>query len=388
MKVVHTVSSFAGGLRQSVQNISRPGNDLYSSEIWASAPLPLTTQPCLRPFTPSITSLNLSRQMVRAAGTAVDFDLVHHHGCWSMTSLASLRLKYASAAPLLYSPHGAFIPASLQRGQLLKQCYLKLWESQVLKRVDCFHAISDLEAGAIARLGYAVPIAMIPNGLDLLGLPEGQEDPDAFAQWQAPAGCFKLLFLSRLVPDKGLDILLRALRIVVASNPKVHLIVVGDGSVAEQKKMRRLVAELDIVENVSFAGGIYSEEKYHLMYNADAFVLPSRNDAQGLVVLESLAMQTPVIASRETPSAFLEENGCGWWVELSDIALAKEIQTLATLPADRLREMGAAGRQVVQQRYSLGVMHRDLHSLYSWLKTGKVGAVPGFVSMPSRRGDA
>jgi len=370
MRVIHTTSVFDGGLRQSVLNMAGAEAHHYSSEVWASCPYPLSIEAGVRSFAPTLKSINLSLPMLKAAGSVIGVDIVHHHGCWSFSSLASLKLKKKTHGALVYSPHGAFIPASLKRGATLKKLYLAGWEKHVLSQVDCFHAISDHEAKAIDELGLRKPIALIPNGIDLQALPVFPEEKELFSSWGIPSNCFKLLFLSRLVPDKGLDLLLRALPTIVRERPELHLLVVGEGTRSAEDHLRRLVTSLGLEQFVTFLGGIYSDDKYRIMRNADLFVLPGRNEAQGLVVLESLAQQTPVIASRATPYSCLEETRCGWWVDTTPADLRRAIVEAMSLPLNGLKVMGEAGRLLVQQQYALETMQQHLYELYRWVKYG------------------
>ncbi len=121
-------------------------------------------------------------------------------------------------------------------------------------------------------------IAVIRNGIDLARYTAAQEIEGK-----------SFLFIGRLVGDKNVDVLLRAL----ARVPGARLHIVGDGP--ERSALEQLARALDIMDRVEFLGVRYDIPA--ILQNAQALVLPSRREGFGLVVVEALASGVPVIAS-------------------------------------------------------------------------------------------
>ena len=106
-----------------------------------------------------------------------------------------------------------------------------------------------------------------------------------------------LLFLSRIHPKKGLDILVEAMSKI--DDKKIKLKVVGHENEYSNELKRKCVS-LQIEDRVEFLGGVFGDEKYSLFKNARAFVLPSYTEAIGMVNLEAAICETPVLTTFNT----------------------------------------------------------------------------------------
>jgi glycosyltransferase involved in cell wall biosynthesis len=109
-----------------------------------------------------------------------------------------------------------------------------------------------------------------------------------------PADCPIVGTITRLVPVKGLDILLRAARIVVAQRPEVRFVLVGKGKMKEE--LARLAAELGIEKNIIFAGERLYVENFYALF--DLFLLSSRTEGCPNVLLEAMHFGNPIVATR------------------------------------------------------------------------------------------
>ena len=148
--------------------------------------------------------------------------------------------------------------------------------------------------GRLRELGYGQPVEVIPSGIRLDRFPFRGPRPD-------PADC-RLLFVGRLVPYKGLDVLLRGLAQLKRTIDPVHLDVVGDGPV--RGSAERLAEELGIADLVRFRGALPQGAVRRAFERSDILVAPSRTtaagpaEALGPVVKEALAIGLQVAATR------------------------------------------------------------------------------------------
>jgi glycosyltransferase involved in cell wall biosynthesis len=194
----------------------------------------------------------------------------------------------------------------------------------------------------LRRKGFTKPIWIIPPGLD----PELYTPVD-----RIPNAVFQLGYVGRLVPEKGIDLLLRA---VARLEPPWRLTVVGEGP--ERAALGRLVEELALGDWVTFPGTIPSTDVPRLLRGFDVLVLPSRSltnwrEQFGRVLMEAMACGVPVVGSScgEIPRVignagivFPEEN----WQ-----ALAMGLASLQKDP-DRRRDLGALGRERVLRNFT------------------------------------
>ena len=186
------------------------------------------------------------------------------------------------------------------------------------------------------------PILMIPNGVDTERFQPAGET--------AAAGPLHLVFVGRLVRQKGLDVLLEALSRLPAALD-YRLTIVGDGPLRAELADRAAAPGLS--GRVAFAGWTAREAMPGLLRRADLFVFPSRDEGMPNAVLEAMASGLPVVATRISGNEELVIDGrTGCLVPPDDAAALAE--ALARLVADRAlcRRMGAAGRERVVREYS------------------------------------
>ena len=179
-------------------------------------------------------------------------------------------------------------------------------------------------------------IHVIPNGVDLAHFTRAQPVSDNFLP--------RLLFVGRLISQKGVNYLLEALTLVEVP---YKLIIVGDGS--ERKELESQVAALNIGEHVSFTGWQEHADIIQFYRQADVFVLPSQREGLPNVLLEAMACGLPIVATHVSGTEdLIEEGRNGFLVSPRDPeALAQKLQRLL-LDAGLRREMGQASREIVQ----------------------------------------
>ena len=142
----------------------------------------------------------------------------------------------------------------------------------------------DLEA----ELGIpAVRLAVLPNPVDFEGL-LGPAEP---ALWtgQGP----RMLAIGRLAPEKGFDLLLKAVALVRRDYPHANLVIAGKGR--EETRLKALAKELGITDAVSFAGYVEAPARYYAA--ADLFVLSSRREGMPNALIEAIASGLPVVST-------------------------------------------------------------------------------------------
>jgi L-malate glycosyltransferase len=125
---------------------------------------------------------------------------------------------------------------------------------------------------------------------------------------------FRFFCLAHLEPAKGIDTLLEAMKLLSEENSiNCKLVIGGDGS--QRHLLEEQVARLSLQNHVSFTGSLSREEVRDQLHQADAFVLPSRFEAFGVVFIEAMACGLPVIAGRSGgPESFITGD-CGYIVE-------------------------------------------------------------------------
>ena len=180
----------------------------------------------------------------------------------------------------------------------------------------------------------------------------------------APVPVFRLAFVGTNWRIKGLDVLLHALARLGESDVKFSLVVAGSADLPGHAPMVRLAGRLGLGDRVTFAGRLGRADLARLLWASDAVVLPSRQEAFGVAVLEALAAGVPVIASRVGGiPEILRDGREGLLVPVGDArALAAAIAKLAHDPSLRARLASAGPARAAD--FSLRRMIEAYRGLY------------------------
>ncbi|TNC50552.1 glycosyltransferase family 4 protein [Rubellimicrobium rubrum] len=188
-----------------------------------------------------------------------------------------------------------------------------------------------------------------------------------------------LLFVGRLVAQKGLPILLEALARARAERPSISLTIVGDGR--DRPELEKQAESLGLHEAVRFVGYKNQDEVAQLLSESTALVLPSFAEGVPVVLMEAMATGLPVVATRINGVPELVEDGvAGRLVPPSDEQALANAMIEITEDADRIKLMGQAGRSKVLAEFDLGQEAARLGTLVAWARAGG--------ERPSRRPDA
>ncbi|MDH7515718.1 MAG: glycosyltransferase [Bacteroidota bacterium] len=263
-------------------------------------------------------------------------DVVHLTGVYSSPTFPVLLCAGLERKPVLWSPRGSLMDWGAARRRRLKAAWRRV-ARLVAGKHTAFHVTSASEAEHAVRAMPGIPVLLVPNGVDVPLLPERIADAD---------GVFRIVFMGRLHPVKGLENLIRA---VALTTGKTRLDIYGGGTQGYTASLRELTEALGISARVVFHGPIEETRKTEAFARADVFVLPSHSENFGLAAAEALAHAVPVIAGKGTPWEGLETHGCGLWVENDPLSLAHALSAMAG--AD-LRAMGEAGRKWVTAEFS------------------------------------
>jgi len=267
-------------------------------------------------------------------------------------------------------PLVVYLHSEVVRPQWKYRLLYRPFLARVLDRAARIVVASPAMASGAAQLeGYRHKCVVIPYGIDLAHLhPTPQVRARAEAIRAGAGGLPMVLFAGRLVPYKGVDVLLRAMGGVDA-----RLVVAGDGPQAGA--LRELARSLQVADRVTFMGGVSDAELVALYHACDLFVLPSvtRAEAFGLVQVEAMACAKPVI-STDVPSGvpWVNRHGeTGLVVAAGDArALGDAIATLRADKALRLR-LGAAGRRRVEAEFTAERMAERTVALYHSILNGR-----------------
>jgi glycosyltransferase involved in cell wall biosynthesis len=248
------------------------------------------------------------------------WDLVHTHSVFLWPTTSAARLARQAHKPYVVSPRGMLVRDLIERRQtLIKRLWIAAFEARNINHAAAIHATSRSEAEEILALGLEPRrIFEIPNGVDLPppGAAAPAPDPNLPGDY--------VLFLGRISWKKGLDRLLRAMALT-----QIPLVVAGNDDENYWPGMAQLAETLGIAARVHYVGRVDGARKESLLRHASMLVLPSYSENFGNVVLEAMAVATPVIVTPEVGLATaMQEHGSGIVAQGDAPALSAAISSL------------------------------------------------------------
>ena len=367
MRLVHVVphiSEEASGPSYSVPRLCSSlavlGHEVELSCLAAQGPIPGVRLDVHRQW-PVLNRFAVSpSHTVALRRKAEQVDIVHNHSLWSMVNVAAGCVVPGRQAMLVTSPRGTLSAWALGRSRMAKKL---LWPLQrrALEQADLLHATSEVEYREIREQGFKAPVAIIPNGIDL---------PDLLAN-RSTAQRRTLLFLSRIHPIKGIDLLLHAWRQLQHVHLGWNLQVVGLGEHGYEREVSELAQSLQL-SRVEFSGPLYGADKSRAYFDADLLVLPTHSENFGMVVAEALAHGCPAVVSQAAPWSGLEDEACGWWIKQDLLSLTETLDIAMSMPPEVLEGMGKKGRFWMGRDFGWKSVAERMEACYRWRLDGGI----------------
>jgi len=301
--------------------------------------------------TPLVSATSPVRRLNSADSEALDRfgqpDILHDNGIWLLHNHRFAAFAGKHGIPRVVSTRGMLEPWAISHKGLKKKIAWRLYQRRDLKQALCHIATGEPEARSLQDLGLGVPIAIVPNGVDV---PE--ERPFSIAsESENRYGRKRIaLFLGRICPIKGLPMLIEAWARV---RPDGWLLrIAGPDEAGHQKQVERAVSAAGLGDVVSFTGPIEPQMRTSAFLDADLFILPTHSESFGLVVAEALAHGLPVLTTTAAPWSILRERGCGWSVDATVDGITEGLCQATGLDSEALRDIGKKGRALVVEKFS------------------------------------
>jgi glycosyltransferase involved in cell wall biosynthesis len=258
----------------------------------------------------------------------------------------------------------------MQRKSLKKKIALRLYQNWIFRNAACLHVNSVNEGAYFRAQGFKNPLAVLPVGVSVNS--RALIGPNAARRIAEPLGSRRLLlYLSRVHPTKGVELLLRAWRDLHQRFPDWALCIAGGGDPKYVNALRGLIASSAVTGSVIMPGQVSNEEREWCYQNASCYVLPSYQENFGNTVAEALSHAVPVITTTGTPWTDLISHRCGWMCPPEAASLGAALQSALSMSRDQLMEMGARGAELIRERYAIDSVMSRLDLLYRWLLGGE-----------------
>ncbi|MFG0257037.1 MAG: glycosyltransferase [Phycisphaerales bacterium JB043] len=290
-------------------------------------------------------------------------DVVHLHTPWEPTNLQVARVCRRLGTPYVLSTHGMFTSWAMSQKRAKKRLYYSLFTRRVLR--DCARTVqtSLAEQQGSSRWIAGTPSTVIPLPIDWELAEHPTMRSSSVTGAEAAERRTTMLFLSRVVPNKGIEQCIRALPAIRQRFESILFNIVGPYEEEYRSHLENVASDLGLPDAIRFLGMVRGEEKIRLYDTADVFVCPSEHENFGLVVLESIVRGTPVVI---TEGVALSRDLAG--LEFASVIEDDRPDTIAHATIEMLTHadasLRASGEEWVRQHFASDVIASRYASLY------------------------
>ena len=297
-----------------------------------------------------------------------DYDLVHTNAIFSYPILPAYWACRRYQIPYIVTPRGMLEPWALSYKAWKKRFYYHLLEKPALDRAKVIQMLASTEAARTKTLNLKSPLAIVPNGVhrqDFESLP----NPELFWQ-QFPQTRHKnlILFLGRVDPKKGLDLLSTAFGTIYQQFPQTHLVVAGPDNIGFLPTAKQYFADNNCLEAVTFTGMLTGALKYAALTAADYYIAPSYSEGFSISVLEGMAAGLPCII---TTGCNFPEAAKANIAYVADVNVNSITEALRNCIADpqTASSMGQRARKFIFEHYTWDKIASNLFGIYQAILT-------------------
>lgn len=295
------------------------------------------------------------------------FDLIHIHAVFNHSCIAAARAARKREIPYVIRPLGTLTPWALAQKSLRKKVFWYGWIERMMRNAAAIHYTTQSEQDAVEESLGLINGSVVPLGIDLPPIQSPDSGDDLFRNLLSLKNDAYILVLSRLLPTKGIDLLVEAFLSLVRNGlADWRLVLAGTGPSDFVASLKGAVKTQNAGGRVLFPGWLSGDVKFSALQGASLLALPSHHENFGLCVLEALAAGVPVLISPQVSLATeIEAAGAGWIAPLTRNSIEQCLLN-ALASRDELFRRGTAGRKFAE-KFEWPTIARQLIDLYATL---------------------
>ena len=292
-----------------------------------------------------------------------NYDLVQTNAIFSVPNLPAYLACRWNNIPYVVIPRGMLEPWALSYKAGKKKIYYNLFEKPALQKASALQMLASTEAQQIQPLNLKSPLVISPNGIhrqDFETLPASQK---FYEQFPETRGKKLILFLGRIDPKKGIDLLAKAFGKIRPKFPNAHLVVAGPDNIGFLPTAKKYFSDNCCLDSVTFTGMLTGESKYSALAAADCYIAPSYSEGFSMSVLEGMAAGLPCIITTGCNFPEAAQANAAHVVEIDANAITDALSACLADPA-AAAAMGKQARQYIFQHYTWDQIAKNLHEVY------------------------
>jgi glycosyltransferase involved in cell wall biosynthesis len=292
-----------------------------------------------------------------------NYSIIHLHGIFTFPTDYAAWLAKQKNIPYIIRPLGILNQYGIQKHKkVLKMLWLSFL-TPVLKSAKAIHFTSTAEQTEAGEVIQNINGVVIPLGINTDEFKQLPTKQAFLKQYPQLSDKKIILFLSRIDPKKGLEMLLPAFKNCCQLHQDLHLMVAGSGESSYEHTINNLVLQLNLEEHVTFTGHVSGNQKLLLFAGADLFVLPSYSENFGISVIEAMAAGLPVLISKNVAiSNEITSANAGLDFDTADSLVNKIVYFFS----NNLRyPFSVKAKQLAFHSYSINSLIKSLVGLYN-----------------------
>ena len=293
-----------------------------------------------------------------------NYDLVHTNAIFSYAILPAYWACQKDRVPYIVTPRGMLEPWALSYKAWKKRFYYRFFEEPALNRANAIQMLASTEAKRTETLNLKAPFTIIPNGIHRQDF-EPLVSPELFYQ-QFPETKNKrlIIFLGRIDPKKGLDLLANAMGKIHDQFPQAHLIIAGPDNIGFLNTAKNYFSEAGCLDKVTFTGILTGQLKYSALSAAEIYVAPSYSEGFSMSVLEGMASGLSCVITTGCNFPEAAEVNAAYEVDIDAEKIANAL-THCMQNSQEAKAMGERARKLILEQYTWNSIAVKLIDVYA-----------------------
>ena len=292
-----------------------------------------------------------------------DFDIIHIYSWYHHIGIEFFKVAKQYNVPLVFTAMGTLQNDAQHFYKTQKSIIDLFFTKKIILYSSILHSVGQSEIESYIKYGGKKDkIIQIENGIDLKDC-ELKNPSDILKRLDVHNKPY-ILYLGRIHPKKGIELLLKSFNELQYNNNQIDLVIAGSGKSDYVQKIQKNVKDLGLLNKVKFAGLVSHDEKLTLLKSAKLFSLTSKSDIYPVAVQEALAMGVPVVVSKESDYPEVEEYKAGILVNLDFKEVSRAFVELLS-DENKLKIFSNNAKKLIKENFLVEDQIKKFEKIYN-----------------------
>jgi len=290
-----------------------------------------------------------------------DYDVVHIYNWYHHLGMTFAEVCNEQNIPFVISFYATLQENAHSYKKFQKKIIDSIYTKKLIQKANMLHSVGDLETQEYVKWGVnSKNISRVENVINLEDYKI--KNKTSILKKLNIKNKKYFIFVSRIHPKKGLDLLFAGFAKFLQTETKIILVVAGTGSEEYENKIKKLATDLGIGDFIKFAGFITNDEKLELLKEAEIFVLTSHSDIHPTAIQEALTMGKPVLITRACDYPEIEEYNAGIIAENTVDSVFQGLKQI--LNNSDLSELSKNASKLIREKYLVENLIKSYEDMY------------------------